>query len=183
MPLAVANRYSSALAEVVAKPGSEVSPEQALAQLQVLEETIRKSSELRGVLSTPAVSIAAKHKLMGALAAKLELSKIVRNLAFVLIDNGRIALLSELRDGYAAWLDERNGVERIRVTSAAALDDGQREAIVDRFQAMTGKRVVASFEIDDALLGGTVVRLGSRLYDGSLATQLRSLNRAMTGAV
>ena len=91
-------------------------------------------------------------------------------------------MLGELRDAFGAWLDRRNGVERIRVMSAAALDDAQRATLIERFEALTGKRVEATFAVDGNLLGGTVVRLGSKLYDGSLATQLRSLDRAMAGA-
>ncbi len=183
MPLAVANRYASALAEVVSQPQSEITPDQALAQLESLCETVESSAELRGVLVTPAVSLAAKHKLTRAVADRLGLSKAIRNLALILIDNGRIAMLGELRDAFGAWLDQRNGVERVRVTSAAALDDEQRATIVRRFETLTGKRVEATFAVDGELLGGTIVRLGSKIYDGSLATQLRSLDRAMAGAV
>lgn len=183
MPLAVANRYAAALAQVVSAAQAETSPEQALTQLESLEETIRGSAELRGVLETPAVSVAAKHKLLNVLASRLGLSKPIRNLAFVLIDNGRVGLLAELTESFRSWLDERNGVERIRVTSAAPLDNGQQDAIVRRFEGLTGKRVQANFAIDDKLLGGTVVRVGSRVYDGSLARQLRSLSRAMAGSV
>ena len=182
MPLAVANRYAAALAEVVSEPAAEISPDEAMTQLEALATTLETSAELRGVLITPAVSLGAKHKLAKALAEKLGLAKPIRNLALVLIDNGRIGMLGELRDAFGAWLDRRNGVERIRVMSAAALDDAQRATLIERFEALTAKRVEATFAVDRNLLGGTVVRLGSKLYDGSLATQLRSLDRAMAGA-
>ena len=67
------------------------------------------------------------------------------------------------------------------VSLARPMDEDLRRALVDRFSRVTGKRVIATFDVDADLLGGAVVRHESTVYDGSLRAQLKSLDRALTG--
>jgi F-type H+-transporting ATPase subunit delta len=98
-----------------------------------------------------------------------------------MLDNRRVTLLPELISAFEQWFDEKQGISRISVTSAAELLDDQRAAVIDKFQRLTGRKIHASFHLDETLLGGVVVRVGSKLYDGSLSSQLQVLDRAMSG--
>jgi len=181
MSLAIANRYANALAEVVLEPDSHQAAEAALGELRGFAQAYASSDELRMVLSAPAVPAEEKRKLLASLSERLELSVTLRNLLFVLADHRRLPIVAEVADAFERLLDEARGIARIAVTCAAALDDEQREAIIQKFNAITGKPVEAVFSTDSDLLGGVVVRVGGTVYDGSLSAQLRRLDRAMAG--
>ncbi len=182
MALAIANRYASALADVVSEPDSELSPEQALQQLEDFGAALEKSAELRGVLLSPAVRPAQKRALTAQLCRRLGCSQTVRNFVRVVIDHRRTASFGEIVNAYRSWLDRRRGVARVEVRTARAMDAGQQASLEKRFAALTGKSIAAEYSVDADVLGGSVVRIGSTVYDGSLRAKLQLLGRAMRAA-
>ncbi len=182
MSLAIANRYASALADVVSRPGSELGPEQALQQLESFGAALQASAELRGVLLSPAVRPAEKRALTAQLCSRLGCSQKVRNFVQVVVDHRRTGSFGEIVDAYRSWLDRRLGVARVEVRTARTMDADQQAALERRFAALTGKTVAAQYVVDADVLGGSVVRVGSTVYDGSLRAKLRALDRAMRAA-
>ena len=181
MALAIANRYAVALAEVVTKPASAVSPEAALEQLVAIRRLLEESQPLRNVLHSPAVGPAEKRALIASLCARMEVSNPVRNFLFVVIDHRRTQFIGEMIDAFRAWLDEKAGVARIEVASAQSIDEPRRDAIVEKFHRVTGRQVRAAFRVVPELVGGATVRYGSTVFDGSIRAQLEALDRAITG--
>jgi F-type H+-transporting ATPase subunit delta len=181
MSLAIATRYATALADVLSSDKADTTPQAALAQLRDFQGMIDAAPELRTLLLAPSVDVESKKRLAATIGDRIGFSKSVRNLTFVLLDNRRITLLPELISAFEQWFDEKQGISRISVTSAAPLLDDQRAAVIDKFQRLTGREIHASFHLDETLLGGVVVRVGSKLYDGSLSSQLQVLDRAMSG--
>ena len=76
-------------------------------------------------------------------------------------------------------MDERLGTLKVEVSSARALDGQQQAALIQRLEAMTGKKIVLNLDIDSELVGGLMVRLGSTVYDGSVRDQLETLGRQL----
>lgn len=181
MANAIANRYALALADVLSGTKADTTPDAALSQLRDFQLTLAGAPELRTVFSAPAVVHKDKQQLIEAIGERIGFSQSIRNLVFVLLDNGRISLLPELITAFEQWFDDKQGISRIVVTSAALLSDDQQQAIIQKFQRLTGREIQASFVIDESLLGGAVVRIGSKVYDGSLSSQLQVLDRAMAG--
>ena len=181
MASAIATRYAAALADVLAKPGAAQTPESALEQLRSFQGLLDESAELRNLFASPAVASAQKRKLAETLAQRLGVAAPVRNLLFILIDHSRMGAFAEIVEAYTAALDERRGVARIRVASALPMPDDQRNQITEKFRRITGRAVEAEFHADESLLGGSVVRVGGKVYDGSLRAQLAVLDRAMAG--
>ncbi len=181
MSLAIATRYATALAEVLSSDKADTTPQAALDQLRDFQRAIEEAPELRTLFLAPSIDVESKKRLAATIGERIGFSKSVRNLAFVLLDNRRIPLLPELIAAFERWFDDQQGISRISVTSAAPLLDDQRAAVIDKFKRLTGREIHASFHLDEALLGGVVVRAGSKLYDGSLASQLQVLDRAMSG--
>ena len=181
MASAVAHRYASAMAEVASKPGAEANLDATLEQLRAFAGAYTSSAELRNVLAAPSVAVGQKQELVTAIGSKIGLARPVRNLLFVMMDHRRLRILDEVIEALEKRRDEQMGVERLEVISALPMPDDQRGALVERFRAATGKQVEASFKVDEALLGGAVIRLDGTLIDGSLASQLRSLSQAMSG--
>jgi F-type H+-transporting ATPase subunit delta len=180
MASAVANRYARALVDVVMAPSSALKPEDAVTQLHAVEQMISASAELRTALLTPAIQNARKRAVIGRLLEGMSISPIIRNFIYVVIDHRRIAMLTEVREAFDLLVDDRLGVVRAEVTSAASLDARRSAALETELSRLTGKRMRLRFAVDSGLLGGVVARIGSTIYDGSLRGQLQQLRRRLT---
>lgn len=178
---AVAARYANALADIVTASGSPISPQMAVAELREFEGTLEASRELREALITPAVPNGRKKAVIGRIADRLGMSRVPRNFLFVLVDRRRIASLAEIVRRFEEVLDERLGYARAEVSTATQIGEAQRAALASQLEALTGKRIRARYEVDPALIGGAVARIGSTVYDGSVRGQLASLGRRLAG--
>ena len=180
MASAAANRYARALVDVVLAPGSALKPEDAVAHLRTVVQTIADSDELRTALLTPAIQNSRKRTVMGRLLQQLHISNLIRNFVFVIIDRRRVAIMPEIQEAFELLLDERLGFVRAEVTSAERLDPGRTAAIESELASLTGKRMRLHFAVEKALLGGVTARIGSKVYDGSVRGQLEQLRRQLT---
>lgn len=179
MPQALAVRYARALADAVFNPKAGMDPKQALAELRTFSSMVRDSSELHNVLLSPAVSNKKKRAVVGRFAEALPLSRLVRNLIYVLIDRRRTDTLAEIGDAFEIALDERLGIVRADVKSAAPLSDRQQSELQQELSRVSGRQVRCDFSIDPALIGGVVARIGSTVYDGSVRSQLETLRERL----
>ena len=175
MTQAVANRYVTALAEVVTEPGSDLTPEGALGQLESFADLLAQSADLGNVLRSPAVSPREKRDLVSEIAERIGLDRTIRNFLWILVDNHRIGQVGVLLKEFRTWLDGFRGRVGVEIRVAGEIDGAQKAAIEDRFRELTGKDVRATYVVDPALLGGSAVQVGSLLYDGSLRASLGAL--------
>ncbi len=181
MALAVAKQYAQALADFVFAPGQAIGADEVAAQLRALEELAGESPELRTILLSPAVPPARKRAVVSRLTASIGLAALVRNFLFVVIDRRRTALLSQIREAFEALVDERRGVVRAHVRTAAELAEAQKRRLAEALEAMTGRQVRCDYALDEQLLGGALLRLGSTVWDGSLRGRLEALRRRLAG--
>ena len=179
MPHAVASRYAQALANAVLAPTSGVEPKQALAQLRSVEELVESAPELRNVLLSPAIATSKKRAVMGRFAEQLGVTRLVRNFLFLVVDRRRADILDEIAVAFEAALDERLGFVRAEVTSAAPLSDRQQIELQESLSRVAGKQVRCEFKLNPELIGGVIARIGSKVYDGSVRTQLQSLGQRL----
>lgn len=180
MTSAVANRYARALADLVMAPGSSLKPEDAVTQLRAVSQMVAGSPELKTALLTPAIQSARKRAVMQKLMAELGLAELVRNFVFVIIDRRRVGILDQMAEALEHLVDERTGVARAEIVSAAALDAQRSTGIESELARLSGKRMRLRFGVDPALLGGVMARIGSTVYDGSLRGQLQEMRRRLT---
>ncbi len=181
MASAVANRYAQALVDVVMAPGSPLKPEDAVAQLRAVDAVFQESLELRNAMLTPAIPNSRKRAVLAKLLEQTGGSTLIRNFTYVLIDHRRIAIIGEIREAFELLLDERMGFARAEVTSATPLDERVSADLESELSRLTGKRMRLRFDIDPALLGGVVARIGSTVYDGSVRGELRQLAKKLAG--
>lgn len=179
MPQALSNRYARALVDTVVAPGSGLEAQQALSELRVFSVMVKDSAELRNVLLSPAVSISKKRAVVARFAEALPLSRLVRNFLYVVIDRRRTDLLKEIADAFELALDERMGIVRAEVSSAALLSDSQQAELQQELSRVSGKKVRCNFSIDPELIGGVIARIGSTVYDGSVRTQLHTMRERL----
>jgi len=168
----IAQHYADALAEVAI---SQKSADKVRRELRDFLALLRESAQLGVLLGSPAVSRANKHAVAQALVERMGASRTLRNLLFVVIDQRRMGLLPEIQQAFEARLDEMEGVARADVTSARELNERERKQLRTVLERLSGRRVEANYELDPALIAGSVVRVGSTIYDGSVRMQLERL--------
>ena len=166
---ASAARYARALLDVVIQEGD---PEQVERELSAVADLYAGNPELQKALTSPAVPVAAKRGVIEALVSRAEPSPALGKLMLMLADRNRLALLPELAASYRERLMEHRLIVRADVTTAVPLLPDQVVQFEERLTAATGRRVTMTTHVDPSLVGGVVARVGSTVYDGSIATQL-----------
>ncbi|MGB3137599.1 MAG: ATP synthase F1 subunit delta [Nodosilinea sp.] len=145
-----------------------------------LLQVLASSEELTVFLSNPLMSAEAKKGVLNQIAEG-KISGFLLNFLKLLVDRGRIAFLKPVLQQYQALLRERNQTVLADVTSAVELSDEQQNAIRDRVKTMTGANSVElSIQIDPSLIGGLVIKVGSKVIDASLRGQLRRIGMQLT---
>ena len=139
---------------------------------------IEMSPEVQAVMMSPRVPKAAKSQLLAQALEETAPREFVLFLQAV-VKRGRQGLLSEIAREYEGLLDQKHNRVRAGVTLARKPDEATRAAIAERLSHAIGKTVLPTFHVDPAILGGTVVRIGERIYDGSLRRQLVRLRRQL----
>ena len=173
---AVARRYATALADVVANNGQADATKAELKEWEVL---IASNAELHEVFGNPSIPHTKKENVLDALIKRSGSSKTVSNFLRVLLQNGRLVDLPEINERFDVVLEERSGVVSADVISARELPDPQKNELEKNLEKLTGKRMKLNFEIDENIIGGVVTRIGSTLYDGSVRTQLANLKEQL----
>jgi F-type H+-transporting ATPase subunit delta len=176
----LALRYAHAFAAVVTS--QKLDSATAQQQLRDFSDTLQDSHELREVLMNPAIAGEQKLRVLDAIAGKIGMMPHVRNFVAVIMDHQRLAELNEILEEYHAVADEESGLAEAEITSAHALQDGDRAELEAQVAKLVGGRVRATYRQDPSLLGGAVVRVGSTVYDGSLRAQLQQLKQRLVSA-
>jgi F-type H+-transporting ATPase subunit delta len=174
---AVAKRYAKALLALGTESGESESIGRDLDGLAQAFAT--------GALQTFADDTTLDRNARKAVAARvgevLGVSRLLRNFLGVLAENNRLRDLPAIRSQYERLEDEALGRVRARVLSAQPLSEENRARIDEIFERQTGKRVIAETAVVPDLLGGAVVELQGRVFDGSLRTRLERLRQALSG--
>jgi F-type H+-transporting ATPase subunit delta len=176
---AVVTRYANALADVVMGGAAGAQPGDAAGQLSAFAQMVHDSQNLRNALVSPSVSLSRKRAVISRLAETQGVSRTVRNFLLVLSDHRRIDALDDVAAAFATVLDERLGFARAAVESAQPLRSEQQDALVKKISQLTGKNVRPTYSVNPDLLGGVVVNVGSKVYDGSVRGQLAAISRRL----
>lgn len=173
---ASAGRYARALLDVVIKEGN---PEQVDQELATLAGLFAGNTELQKALANPAVPVAAKRKVIESLVARMTPTPALGKLLLMLADRDRLGLVPELAEVYRERLMEHRQVINAELTTAVPLTTERVAQFEKRIAAATGRRVTMTASVDPALIGGAVARVGSIVYDGSIATQLAKMRERL----
>jgi F-type H+-transporting ATPase subunit delta len=167
-----AGRYAGALLDVAV---DQLITEQVGHDLTDFVGLLESHSELDRALTNPTIPATSKRALVEALASRVGVSVPVANMLRLLAERNRLALLGDVRDGYRTRLMAHEHVIETEITTTAPLNAASAEALRARLAAATGRRVTMTTRTDSTLVGGVVARVGSTVYDGSVATQLAKM--------
>ncbi len=172
----VAKRYARALLAALRNPQDSENADQLLTALST---ALTQSRELRSLFLNPAVSSVAKTKALVALARQAGGSPLVERFLKLVVDNRRIPALPSIAAVFHAERESALGIVPATVTTAAPLSEDMVAKLRSGLERLTGRQVRLNREIDPAILGGAITKIGSTVYDGSLRTQLTDLRRSM----
>jgi len=166
-----AKRYAAAVFEI-ARERDELDRWQG--ELDAVIQ-LRRDAALAAWLDNPKVGLDLKREYLEAALGRV--SPLGRNLVYLLITRGRLGAIAEIAAAYAARLNEHRGLVPARVTTAASLDQATEDSLKARLREITGRDVLLSTEVDPAVLGGFVARIGDKLLDGSTRSRLKALRK------
>ena len=173
----VAKRYASALFQI-AKEQQILS--QVEEDLRVVKEVLEYNADLKAVLKSSKLTIDKKKEIVKNAFASVNVY--VLNTVLILIDRHREEQIVEVTDQFLELADEAMGIAEAEVYSARELTDAERDALSATFAAKIGKKSLRIENIVDSnLLGGIRLRIGNRIYDGSLRGKLDRLERKLLG--
>jgi F-type H+-transporting ATPase subunit delta len=174
----LAERYARALFDLA---DEEHALDPVAGDLKSLAAMLAGDADLRRMIRSPVLDRASQGRAMAAIADAAQLSRLTRNFLGLLARNRRLFALPEMIDAFLADLAERRGEVTAEVISAASLTDAQSAALAEALRKAAGAKLAIQSRIDPNLLGGIVVRLGSRMIDASLKSKLNRLQLAMKG--
>jgi len=171
----VAKRYALALLNIAKETNSLGVIEE---ELRVVKEVVQYNPELKAILNSSKLSLEKKKEIIKTAFASVNVN--VLNTLLILIDRHREDQIIDLADEFLELANEEMGVAEAEVFSTRALTDAEREAISSVFAAKIGKKSLKIENIVDSnLLGGIRLRIGNRIYDGSLRGKLDRLERKL----
>jgi F-type H+-transporting ATPase subunit delta len=175
----VSGRYATALFELAR---DEKSVDAVKADLDRFEAMLADSEDLRRLVRSPVFSADAQARALVAVLEKAAITGIAANFLKVLTANRRLFAVRPVIRAFRALVAKFKGEATADVTVAEPLSDKNLDAIKTALKSVTGKDVALNVNIDPSIIGGLVVKLGSRMVDSSLRTKLNSIKHAMKEA-
>jgi F-type H+-transporting ATPase subunit delta len=175
----IAGRYASAVYDLADE--ASVLDETA-ADLKSLNGLLSESADLQTLIRSPLINADAKTAAMGAILEQAGASDLTRRFVAVVARNNRLFVLPATIDAFLAELAGRRGEVTAEVTSAQPLKTSQLESVTNALRSALGGKVTVDAKLDPSLIGGLVVRVGSRMIDASLKSKLQRLQLAMKGS-
>lgn len=166
---ASAARYARALLDITISESDPVAAERDLAGFV---ELVRANPDLQRTLANPVVAASSKRALVQHILDRSQPTAPVGKLLLLLATRGRLELVPGVLDVYRERLMAHRQVVQAEVTTATPLEPERISQLQQRLAKATGRTVTMTTKIDQAIIGGVVTRIGSIVYDGSVATQL-----------
>jgi len=175
----VAQRYANALVDLA---GEQNLLEQVSRDLSTFRVSYSASDELASALRNPSFSPAEREAITRAILDHIKIEGITRNFLLLLVENNRMTAFDDIVSAFEDRVDGHLGRVRASVTSAVPLGTEMLGEIEKQIQHLTGKsEVLLTAEVDPALIGGIVTRVGDLVLDGSIRTQLSTIRNQLLG--
>ena len=174
----LSGRYAIALFELARE---EKSLDTVAASLAGVKQALADSPEFAALTTSPLVGREEAQRAAAAAAGAMSLDPITTNFLGVLARNRRLSQLPGVIRAFNTLAARHRGEITAEITSAHPVDTGQVDAIKQNLRTRYGSDIAVDLNVDPAILGGLVVKIGSRMIDGSIRTKLNNLAQAMKG--
>lgn len=173
---AAEKRYAKALFEVAEK---EAVLEDIEKDMQLITEVIHSSTKIENFIYHPQIDGSAKKEVIES-TLNDKISLISKNFLFLLIDNNRLEILDGVQKQYVKLANEARGIVKVEAISVAPLNDKEQEKIIKLFSDKLNKKIQLVNTVDSTILGGIVLRIGDKVFDGSISKKLQVMKRNLT---
>ena len=174
----IAGRYATALFDLAREAGEL---DAVAKDLDSLSAMLADSADLTRLVRSPAFSRDEQAKAVAAIAERAGFQDLVRRFLGITAQNRRLFALNDIIRDFRALLSHHRGEALAEVTSAVPLNDAQLQQLKSSLSSVAAGNVVINAKVDPGLIGGLVVKLGSRMIDASIRTKLNNLKSAMKG--
>jgi F-type H+-transporting ATPase subunit delta len=174
----LSGRYATALFELARDESKLDAVGQSLA---ALKQALAESDDLKALVTSPLIGRDTAGKAIAAVASSIGIDALTANFLGVLAKNRRLGSLGAIIRDFVMLAARHRGETTAQVVSAHPLDANQMATLQTRLKSMVGSEVAVDASVDPSILGGLIVRLGSRQIDGSIRTKLNALATAMKG--
>jgi F-type H+-transporting ATPase subunit delta len=175
----IAGRYALALFELAVQ---ENAVDAVSTQLDKFESLLAGSSDLTDLIKNPTFSAGDQVRAINAVLDKAKIAGIGANFIRLVASKRRLFAVSSMITAYRSLVARERGEVTAHVTVAEALNDKNKASVQAALDAATGKKVTLVEKIDPSIIGGLIVRLGSKMVDSSVRTKLNSIKLAMKEA-
>ena len=172
----IADRYATAIFEIAQETNDLDGLEKGVNDLA---EALDASADLRDLISSPVISRAEQGAAIVAIAAKMGLPAVLANTLSLMSQKRRLFVLPQLVKALRARLADHRGEVTAEVVSAKALTKAQSDKLAKTLSGRFGKTITVETRVDESLIGGLIVKVGSKMIDTSIASRLSSLQNAM----
>ncbi len=174
----VAGRYATALFDL-AKDNSKIAEVEG--DLVNFQKLLDESSDLKRMVRSPVIAAEDQARALGAVFVKAGIGGLAANFLKLIAKNRRLFAVEDMIKAFRRQAAKARGEVTAEVTSAVALSDAQTASLKETLKASVGKDVTLNARVDPSLLGGLVVKVGSRMIDSSLKTKLQNLKVILSG--
>ena len=171
-----AGRYATALFELASDAGTL---DQTEADLKALGAALDESQDLGNLMRNAIYTREEQGNAIAAIGDKMGLSALVKNVLGLMASKRRLFAVPQLITVFEALMAEHRGEVTAEVTSARGLSDAQAAALVEQIKTATGRDVKLNVSVDESIIGGLIVKVGSKMIDSSIRSRLASLKNAM----
>lgn len=175
----MAGRYATALFELAL---DQNAIDTVQADLQKFEALIAENPDLTRLVRSPVFTAEQQTKALAVVLDRAGISGLAANFLKTVAANRRLFAVGDMVKAFRALVARHRGEVTAQVVVAEALDQRHRDALAGALKSVTGKQVGLDIKVDPSIIGGLVVRLGSRMIDSSLRTKLNSIKIAMKEA-
>jgi F-type H+-transporting ATPase subunit delta len=178
-----ATRYARALFDTTLAEGLDL--EQTQKDLGEFARLVAGNDALQRVLTNPAIPVARKRgvieQLIQVIARSGSLQPTLGKLLLMLAERDRLVILPDVAHVFDVRLMEHQNVVRARIVTAVALSPDRVTALAAGLTRATGRNVQVETQVDPAIIGGAVARIGGTVYDGSITRQLERIRESLAG--
>ena len=175
----ISDRYGSALYDLASE---KKCIDEILNDLDVIEKVMKESSELRHVIKSPLVNSEEKLNILLKIFAGLSFNSLTTTFLKVLDNNKRISNILSIILQFKKINSEKRGDIAANVTSANELSEDEKNNITNQLKNTLGQKLSLNFDVDKDIIGGLIVKVGSKMIDTSIANKINKLKIAMKGA-
>jgi F-type H+-transporting ATPase subunit delta len=172
----IAARYATAVFELAR---DDKALEQLEGDVDALDAALAGSADFRAMIASPVLTRAEQRRGIEAVAAKMELSQTLQNTLSLMADKRRLFVLPQLIARLRGMIASEKGEVTADITAAKALTKAQSDKLAKALKAAVGKDVKINLAVDESLIGGLVVKVGSKMIDSSIRSKLANLQNVL----